>query len=177
MEIGLFCKVIFDTVNHLQNRINMKRTISIIILLMSFLSNLWSQGYDNLWKKVNNAERDDQPRTQISILTQIQERAAQENAYGHLLASTLRRASLEYDISPDSLSKWVTDLEEKESQATNVVLQSIYDVVLSQIYDAHPALDDHKAKASAYRAKALSHPDALAAERVDPYIPFPQKGC
>ena len=176
MEIGLFCKVIFDIVNHLQNRINMKRTISIIILLMSFLSNLWSQGYDNLWKKVNNAERDDQPRTQISILTQIQERAAQENAYGHLLASTLRRASLEYDISPDSLSKWVTDLEEKESQATNVVLQSIYDVVLSQIYDAHPALDDHKAKASAYRAKALSHPDALAAERVDPYIPFLKKG-
>lgn len=55
-------------------------------------------------EKVNNAERDDQPRTQISILTQIQERAAQENAYGHLLASTLRRASLEYDISPDSLS-------------------------------------------------------------------------
>lgn len=106
MEIGLFCKVIFDIVNHLQNRISMKRTISIIILLMSFLSNLWSQGYDNLWKKVNNAERDDQPRTQISILTQIQERAAQENAYGHLLASTLRRASLEYDISPDSLSKW-----------------------------------------------------------------------
>ena len=151
MEIGLFCKVIFDIVNHLQNRINMKRTISIIILLMSFLSNLWSQGYDNLWKKVNNAERDDQPRTQISILTQIQERAAQENAYGHLLASTLRRASLEYDISPDSLSKWVTDLEEKESQATNVVLQSIYDVVLSQIYDAHAALDDHKAKASAYQ--------------------------
>lgn len=176
MEIGLFCKVIFDIVNHLQNRINMKRTISIIILLMSFLSNLWSQGYDNLWKKVNNAERDDQLRTQISILTQIQERAAQENAYGHLLASTLRRASLEYDISPDSLSKWVTDLEEKESQATNVVLQSIYDVVLSQIYDAHPALDDHKAKASAYRAKALSHPDALAAERVDPYIPFLKKG-
>lgn len=77
MEIGLFCKVIFDIVNHLQNRINMKRTISIIILLMSFLSNLWSQGYDNLWKKVNNAERDDQLRTQISILTQIQERAAQ----------------------------------------------------------------------------------------------------
>lgn len=176
MEIGLFCIVIFDIVNHLQNRISMKRTISIIILLMSFLSNLWSQGYDTLWKKVNNAERDDQPRTQISILTQIQERAAQENAYGHLLASTLRRASLEYDISPDSLSKWVTDLEEKESQATNVVLQSIYDVVLSQIYDAHPALDDHKAKASAYRAKALSHPDALAAERVDPYIPFLKKG-
>ena len=94
MEIGLFCKVIFDIVNHLQNRINMKRTISIIILLMSFLSNLWSQGYDNLWKKVNNAERDDQPRTQISILTQIQERAAKENAYGHLLASTLRRAAI-----------------------------------------------------------------------------------
>lgn len=154
----------------------MKRTISIIILLMSFVSNLWPQGYDSLWKKVNNAERDDQPRTQISILAQIQERAAQENAYGHLLASTLRRASLEYDISPDSLSKWVTDLEEKESQATNVLLQSIYDVVLSQIYDAHPALDDHKAKASAYRAKALSHPDALAAERVDPYIPFIKKG-
>lgn len=78
----------------------MKRTISIIILLMSFVSNLWPQGYDSLWKKVNNAERDDQPRTQISILAQIQERAAQENAYGHLLASTLRRASLEYDISP-----------------------------------------------------------------------------
>lgn len=51
MEIGLFCKVIFDIVNHLQNRISMKRTISIIILLMSFLSNLWSQGYDNLWKR------------------------------------------------------------------------------------------------------------------------------
>ena len=27
MEIGLFCKVIFDIVNHLQNRISMKRTI------------------------------------------------------------------------------------------------------------------------------------------------------
>lgn len=154
----------------------MKRTIFVIILLMSFFSNLWSQAYDSLWKKVDKAEHDDQPRTQISILSQIQERAAQENAYGHLLASTLRRASLEYEISPDSLSTWLTKLKAMEHQTTDRALQAIYDAVLYRIYCSHPSLDDSKEKADNYRVKALSHPDLLAQTTVDSYAPFIKKG-
>ena len=143
---------------------------------MSLASHLKSQNFEQLWNQVELAAKKDQPRTQIGILDEIQNLAVKKKSYGNLLAATLRRASVEYEISPDSLSKWLDELELMEKQTTNYALRAVLDAVLAKVYEAHPGIEESATKAEGYRAKALSHPDILAKITDKDYQPFIEQG-
>lgn len=59
--------------------------LSIIFLLLPIT--VTAQSFDALWQQVNQAEQKDLPKTQISLLKKIEQKAQKEKAYGQILAA------------------------------------------------------------------------------------------
>ena len=113
----------------------------------------------------------------MTHLQKIEVKAAKEQAYGQLLKSTLLHARLQAEVAPDSLRPAVSRLEQQEQATKDVALKAVYDVVLSVVYQNNRKLgDDWETKSKDYATKALAHPDALAAQKTDSYVPFVIKG-
>lgn len=149
-----------------------------VLIMFSNLFNMFtcSQTYETMWQQVKNAQRKDQPRTEIQILGRIASRATKEKAYGQLIAASLLQTSVEYKVMPDSLPVRLALLEQQTTQADNEALRAIYSSVLSKIYGNHPDLDEGGKKHLFYAHKALSHPDILAQTKAGDYQPFIEKG-
>lgn len=138
---------------------------------------LLGQTYQTLWKQVEEAQNKDLPKTALTHLQKIEAKAAKEQAYGQLLKSTLLHARLQAEVAPDSLRPAVNRLEQQEQATKDVALKAVYDVVLSVVYQNNRKLgDDWETKSKDYATKALAHPDALAAQKTDSYVPFVIKG-
>lgn len=154
----------------------MKRLFVLIMFSNLFNISIWSQSYDAMWQQVKNAQKKDQPRTEIEILDCIVSRATKEKAYGQLIAASLLQASVEYEVEPDSLSARLAQLELQSTLADDEAVRAIYSSILSKIYRNHPDLDKGDAKHLSYADKALSHPDILAQTNAGDYQPFIEKG-
>jgi hypothetical protein len=138
---------------------------------------LFAQNYNTLWKQVEEADLKDLPKTAIERLQQIEDKARKEKAYGHLLRATLLHARKQAEIAPDSLQPAIAQLEQQERQADDAVLRMVYAAVLAKIYkDNHQLADDWEARQQEYYQRATEHPELLAAEKADTYVPFVVKG-
>ena len=154
---------------------NMKqKTFIIVAILLLMPLGLYSQTYKELWKQVYDAQDKDLPQTAISHVEKIEKKAQGELDYGQLMKSTLIHAQLIADVAPDSLAPAVGRLEKQEQQAqNNLVLQAVYDAVLSQVYQRnHQLTEEWKTRSEEYGVKALSHPDLLAQTKAEIYSPF-----
>ena len=157
----------------------MKRKIFIIVAMTLLMPiGLYSQSYSDLWKQVRQAQDKDLPKTAISHLEKIEKKAQSEKAYGQLMRSTLMHAQLMAEVAPDSLAPAVARLEQQEQQVKgDLVLQAVYDAVLSQIYlRNHQLAEDWKTLSDNYSTKALARPDLLAQTKAETYAPFVIKG-
>ena len=155
-----------------------QKTFIIVAMILLMPIGLFGQTYKELWKEVEQAQNKDLPKTAISHLEKIEKKAQAEKTYGQLMRSTLLHAQLMAEVAPDSLEPAVARLEQQEQQAKDdLVLQAVYDAVLSQIYlRNHQLAEDWKALSDNYRTKALVHPDLLAQTKADSYDPFVVKG-
>lgn len=157
----------------------MKRLLITTIIISMIPIFMRGQTYSALWKQVKEAEQNDLPQTEQQVLSLIVKKAKKEHMHGQLLKAELQRASSICDVSSDSLQAVVKQLQQQaEQSADNVVLQSVYYCVLGYIYETNKVLDeDHYLEtAREYYAKALEHPDKLAAERAANFEPFVLKG-
>ncbi len=162
----------------LMNAVMKQKMFVVVAMILLMPIGLFSQTYKELWKLVEQAQDKDLPKTAITHLEKIEKKAQNEKAYGQLLRSTLLHAQLLAEVTPDSLAPAVSRLEQQEQQAQgNLVLQAVYDAVLSQIYSRNTQLtEDWKARSDEYRTKALARPDLLAQTQADAYDPFVVKG-
>ena len=138
-----------------------------------------AQTYTSLWKQVREAQTGDLPQTEQETLRQIVAKAESEGNYGQLLKAELQCARSMCAVSPDSLKPVVEQLKQREQQtADNHVLQAIYQCVLGYIYEHNRWLDEdrHEEIGREYYAKALAHPDELAAVKATNYEPFVVRG-
>ncbi len=134
---------------------------------------LLGQTYQTLWKQVEEAQKKDLPKTAMTHLQKIEQKAAKEKAYGQLLRSTLLHSRLQAEVAPDSLRPAVDRLEQQEKNISDVPLKAVYDAVLSIVYQNNHQLDDYwEQKSKEFAEKALAHPEALAAVKTDAYVPF-----
>jgi len=153
------------------------RLFVIVAAILMVPMGLLGQTYQTLWKQVEEAQNKDLPKTALTHLQKIEVKAAKEQAYGQLLKSTLLHARLQAEVAPDSLRPAVSRLEQQEQATKDVALKAIYDAVLSVVYQNNRKLgDDWETKSKDYATKALAHPDALAAQKTDSYVPFVIKG-
>ena len=153
------------------------RLFVIVAAILMVPMGLLGQTYQTLWKQVEEAQNKDLPKTALTHLQKIEAKAAKEQAYGQLLKSTLLHARLQAEVAPDSLRPAVNRLEQQEQATKDVALKAVYDAVLSIVYQNNRKLgDDWETKSKDYATKALAHPDALAAQKTDSYVPFVIKG-
>ena len=153
------------------------RLLLFLIVFMPF--NLFGQSYDSLWKQVSEAEKQDLPQTQMTVLEKIIDKAGKEKNYGQLIKARLKHCQAMVEISPDSLQSAVerlkqqTEMAEKKEPALAAVLNSI----LGSVYEKNPQLADDASKLSAdYYAKSLADPEMLSRHRTAEFEPLVEKG-
>ena len=145
--------------------------LSIIFLLLPI--SVTAQSFDALWQQVNQAERMDLPKTQISLLQQIERKAQKEKAYGQVLAASLMASRLRTEIAPDSAEVELKRLKAKAKmvEGKDEVLSAIYNCVLGVI-DRNG--DD--GNADDYFKKALANPSLLASQKAADFQPLVELG-
>ena len=110
----------------------MKRFLTITIaLIMPML--ILGQTYSALWKKVQNAEEKDLPKTQYEVLQKIVAKAQKEKQYGHLLKAELMGAQTAAEIAPDSLKPEIARIVKRYNNSKDEVLRLVYQTVFYQI--------------------------------------------
>ena len=152
----------------------MKHRIFIVVAAILLVPmGLLGQTYQTLWKQVEEAQKKDLPKTAMTHLQKIEQKAMKEKSYGQLLKSTLLHSRLQSEVAPDSLRPAVDRLEQQEKTIKEVPLKAVYDAVLSIVYQNNHQLDDYwEQKSKDFAEKALAHPEALAAVKTDGYVPF-----
>ena len=124
-----------------------------------------------LWEKVREAEEQDLPQTEQKLLREIAQIAEAEGDYAQLLKAELREARSLCSVSTDSLESAVERLKVREQQAKDSVLRAVYCTVLGYVYKNNSELDEdmHEQIGDEYYARALKHPDLLAATKTSAY--------
>lgn len=141
-------------------------------------SSILAQDYSSLWNKYSEADRKDLSRDKIALLDEIIVKSTKERSYGNLLAAETKRLLGISEISPDSISPSLLQLEKREKQAasSDKTLDAVYCCVLADVYSTLSSLDDATVKAADYRKKALLNPGLLAKTSAFDYKPFLEEG-
>jgi len=92
------------------------------------------QSYSTLWKQVKEAEQSDLPRTQYDVLMKIAAKSHREKQPGQLMKAELEGARVMAEISPDSLLPAVERMERRMTAEDDVVLKTVYQVILHRIF-------------------------------------------
>jgi hypothetical protein len=143
----------------------------IYLLVMSIIPvSMFADSFTSLWKKVAEAESKDLPKTQIKWLERIISKAEKEKTYGQLLKAQLRCATVQTQVSPDSLETETERLEQKAQAAQDDVLRAVYAAVLGKVYQMQDG-EVAKAKSKAWFAKAMANPALLAEHKSTEYEP------
>lgn len=158
----------------------MKKIIIMLSAALMLINPISRAGdYNSLWKKVENAENKDLPRTRIKILEEIAAMAVAEKEYGHLLKAEYLMMEAWTAISPDSLTPRLALMERKAdvTAATDTAVAAVYYSVLGKTYSDNTYRDkEAEEKSVMFFKKSMEHPAVLAAQKALDYEPFVVKG-
>ncbi len=102
---------------------------------MLFLNlNINAQSYDQLWKEVEEAQKDNLPKTQLKFLDQIYDKASKEAEMGQMLKALATKSECLYEISPDSVYTYLKQLEQLESSITLPTDKAILNSMIAGLY-------------------------------------------
>ena len=150
----------------------MKKFILLLIVMMLPMW-LFGQSYSELWKKANEAEEKDLPKTQYEVLQKIVAKAEKEKAYGQLLKAELNAAQVMSVIAPDSLKPAVERIQQRGEATKDEVLRLVYQTVLYRVISDNRDLE-MQAKRPELTPKLC---EQLAQVKESVYEPFVQKGA
>ena len=138
-----------------------------------------ADGYEQLWKKVEEAAKKDLPRTQIEHLQAISAKAEKEKNYGQMLKAGWQEMYTWGKISQDSLAPQMKRLERKAAafEQTDPALAAVCYAALgktcTQRWMRGTEMDT---LARTYYDKAMADPAMLAAKKAGDYSPFAVEG-
>ena len=138
-----------------------------------------ADGYDNMWKKVDEAAGKDQPRTALKHLASISEKAEKEKNYGQLLKAEWQTMMTWGEISRDSLLPQISRMELKADEygKTDPALAAVcYAALAKTCAENRWRVEGGDALADEYKVKAMADPALLAQKTTDAYVPFVVKG-
>lgn len=107
----------------------MKQLLLFIFCLLVALP-MSAQNYERQWKKVEQAMRDDQPRTVVSESRRLYEMAEQHNNLPQMLRAYLTFMQYRGELSPDSIAIDKAKLVQWQQQTADVVERSLLSFVL-----------------------------------------------
>ena len=150
----------------------MQKKIWAILFIMMLPMWLFGQSYSELWKKANEAEDKDLPKTQYEVLQKIVAKAEKEKAYGQLLKAELNAAQVMSVIAPDSLKPAVEQIQKRGEATKDEVLRLVYQTVLYRVISDNRDLE-LQATRPTLTPKIC---EQLAQVKEDAYGPFVKKG-
>ena len=139
-----------------------------------------AQTYASLWKKVDESNKKDLPKTTIVQLQQIVNKAKAEKNYGQFLKAQMMMLQKQQDLSDDSLKAGLARVVEYEQKIrkTNPVLAHVYQSLLAKIYEEKPSFtDEADTLVEKYAKLAMSEPELLAQVKVKDYEPMAVSGA
>lgn len=138
---------------------------------------IFADNYAAMWKKVEEAQKNDLPKTAVSALRQIKLKAEAEKQYGHLLKAQFMMSWEKVSVSPDSLDSELASIERSYDQATDVALKAVYASALGAVYKEYDWDDDNQSqKSKRWFQLSLADPAALAQEKSEGYEPALEPG-
>ena len=160
----------------------MKKSVIIAIiacLMMPMM--LFGQTYSSLWKKAEEAEKKDLPKSQYETLQKIVQKATKEKVYGQLLKAELNACQVMQSIAPDSIRPAVERIQQRCDATQDPVLKVVYQTVLWRVWQDNPRLseEDEEGEVRQSPAKPILTPDLcerLAQVKEDDYKPFVETG-
>lgn len=175
----------------------MKIILTILISMISLITP--AQTYRQLWQKVDEAAKNDLPKTQLSAIKQIAAKATKEKAYGQLLKAQLKEGAVLASISPDSLKPALHRMEQTYNRLSDPTVKAVYATAIGKLYqrnkstlDSSEADDDEEEaddaavsivdasklsdKAHTWFDKAMADPALLASHKCEGYGPAMLKG-
>ena len=174
----------------------MKIILYILISMISLITP--AQTYRQLWQKVDEAAKNDLPKTQLSAIKQIAAKATKEKAYGQLLKAQLKEGAVLASISPDSLKPALHRMEQTYNRLSDPTVKAVYATAIGKLYQRNKStLDNSEAddeeevddaavstvdasklsyKAHTWFDKAMADPALLASHKCEGYEPAMLKG-
>ena len=134
-------------------------------------------GYEHLWKQVNEALEKDLPQDAIKALAKITGRARSDGRYGDMMRAELTDLQVRTMVSPDSLSSAVARIEASAERSEGVV-RAVYEAVLGRVYKTRSELgEDHIERSQRWYQAAMADPSLLAGVKADGYVPLVVTGA
>lgn len=145
-----------------------------LFILFTNVPSVHGQSYAALWKTVEAARTKDLPKTALQRVDKVVSKARHEGNSSQLLKALLVRRQLASDISPDSASLCIPQLQRALQEERDSVMQSLYHTALGLLYGAADAhLDEQAPTLAANHLKAaMAHPDRLSAARTSDILPL-----
>ena len=158
-----------------------KGTIITIIACLMMPMMLFGQTYSSLWKKADEAEKKDLPKSQYETLQQIVQKATKEKVYGQLLKAELNACQVMQGIAPDSIKPAVARIQQRCDATTDPVLKVVYQTVLWRVWLDNPRLseEDEENERPQSPDKPILTPELcaqLSQVKEDDYTPFVDTG-
>ena len=110
--------------------------ISRLIILFSFITaslTMQAQNYDQLWEDMQTAFVNDLPKSALTTLQTIREKALAENNNPQLLRALCTERTLAHEISPDSDAVVTRRIEEALAAETRPVERALWESALGQL--------------------------------------------
>ena len=164
------------------------KKIGAVMVAVLFALTGTAQSFSAMWKKVEQAQKKDLPKTQINVLSDIETKALMQHSYGNLLKAQLMTAQLNASIAPDSLMPQLKRIaaNAKAAEKTDIVLAAVYDAVIGKTIQGNEELKVKNEESAGseesesglvldadyWFAKALKNPGALAAAYASTYDPL-----
>ena len=171
--------VLFIRISYLIIMIMKTFFISLILAIAISPKSAWAQKtYSTLWKQVTEAGNKDLPKTQLQLLSQIMDKARQEQAYGQMMKAEVMAMKCHYEISADSLKPAVDRLEAKMAATDDEVARAVMAAVLAKTYSSYgnTLSKEWQQTARLFAKEAMKSPEILAKTKADDYKPLVVEG-
>ncbi|KAA6331839.1 hypothetical protein EZS27_019593, partial [termite gut metagenome] len=111
----------------------------IVILLFLCLFRGWTlpsqaQSFDNLWKQVEQAERQSLPQTVLKLTDNIFRKAETEKNSPQMLKAYIRRTQYQENLTPDSFYVHLADIEHWANTASVSIDRAILHSIVAEMY-------------------------------------------
>ena len=161
------------------------RSILLLSVCIIVPSAARTQGYENLWKQVDDAARRDLPRTALQLADSIRAKAMAESNEAQLLRAWLVGRLYGGEIAPDSAAAYIERMEQVLEAETRPVERALWHAALARAYspvqNGYRALGKWTLKEMEERSHqhfllSLEHPEMLRQVHTDRYLPLWTEG-
>ena len=158
---------------------DMKRILILGLAALFALSGAQAQRFDQLWGEADAAVRDDLPRTALTAVRRVWDKALAEGNDAELLRAALAAQQLQAALSPDSGRVALARMERAAARETRPVVRALWHSALGRLYASGAVWADTAARrrVCGHLSASLADLPALGEARAADFVPLFREGA